>query len=82
MPAATEKIIRVLLPDHTELICHWVRGGVKNINLRMYADGTLRVSSPRQMTEDRLRTMLTTKMDFITASRIFTFSKVSVNTVL
>ncbi len=69
MPSAKEKIIRMRLPDHTELTCLWVRGGVKHINLRMHPDGTLRVSSPQRVTEAQLRNLLAEKMDFIASAR-------------
>lgn len=56
---------RVIFLDGREISYEWIRKKVKNINLRVRADGTVSVSSPRGVSQKQIEMFLTEKANFL-----------------
>ncbi len=56
---------RIFVWNGREIQYDWIRKKVKNINLRVRADGTVFVSSPRTVSETELERFLTEKANFL-----------------
>ncbi len=65
----SETLRTVILPDGSPLEYTLVRGGVKNINLRVRTDGTVRVSTPARVPVGTADGIVLGRAEFIRSAR-------------